>query len=273
MSIKLSDAIKVDQRHSLLLTGQTPRGSEFAEMAFLMRFCTLVVNVLCLPLHLMESVGLYQIYKRVFPILLYRFSKSYNKKMHDKKTELFRSLSEFKKAGKQLTLLEIGCGTGTNFKYYPPGCRVICADPNPSFQSYLKLSMTENEQLTYERFMVASGEDMGSVEDESVDVVVCTLVLCSVKDIPQTLREIHRILRPGGAFFFMEHVVANPSTWTHFLQHVLQPAWYYFADGCQAIRDTRKDLESAWFSDLKLSHVDAPLLFLIKRHIMGYAVK
>ncbi len=165
-------------------------------MAFVMRFCTFVVNVLCLPLHLIEAVGLYKIYKRVFPICLNRISVTYNKKMYDKKKELFRSLPEFNKPGGQLTILEIGCGTGTNFEFYPPGSKVICTDPNPHFQKYLKKSMDDNDHLTYERFVVASGEDMGSVEDESVDVVVCTLVLCSVNSVPQTLREAHRILRP-----------------------------------------------------------------------------
>lgn len=120
----------------------------------------------------------------------------YNKKMYDKKKDLFRSLSEFKKPGGQLTILEIGCGTGTNFPFYPPGCKVICTDPNRHFQRYLKTSMEENDQLSYERFLVASGEDMGSIESDSVDAVVCTLVLCSVNDIPQTLREIRRMLRP-----------------------------------------------------------------------------
>lgn len=167
-----------------------------AEMTLLMRCCTFVVNVLCLPLHLMEAVGLYKIYKRFFPICLYRFSVIYNKKMHDRKKELFRSLPEFNKPGGQLTLLEIGCGTGTNFEFYPPGCKVICTDPNPQFQKYLKKTMGDNDHLTYEKFVVASGEDMGSVEDNSVDVVVATLVLCSVNNIPKTLREAHRILRP-----------------------------------------------------------------------------
>lgn len=161
-----------------------------------MRFLTLVVNVLCLPLHLIEAVGLYQIYKRVFPICLYRISVTYNKKMYDKKKELFRSLPEFCKPGGQLRLLELGCGTGANFEFYPPGCKVICTDPNPHFRKYLQKGMAGNEHLTFESFVVASGEDMGSVADESVDAVVCTLVLCSVNDIPQTLREAHRILRP-----------------------------------------------------------------------------
>ncbi|XP_014865468.1 PREDICTED: methyltransferase-like protein 7A [Poecilia mexicana] len=242
-------------------------------MSLAMRFWTLVVNALCIPMHIIKAVGLYEGYKRVFPIFLQRISINYNKKMHDKKAELFRSLSEFAKPGKKLTLLEIGCGTGANFEFYPPGCKVICTDPNPHFKKYLDKSMKQNDHLTYDQFVVASGEDMASVEDESVDVVVCTLVLCSVEDVPQTLREAHRILRPGGAFFFMEHVVADPSTWVHFFQHVLQPVWYYFGDGCEATRATWKYLEEAGFSELKLRHIQAQLMFMINPHIIGYAVK
>ncbi|XP_069011296.1 thiol S-methyltransferase TMT1A-like [Embiotoca jacksoni] len=242
-------------------------------MTFFMRFWTSVVSALCFPLHLMYAVGFYEIYKRIFPICLYRLSIKYNEKMHDKKKELFRSLPEFNKPGGQLTLLEIGCGTGTNFQFYPRGCKVICTDPNPHFQKYLQSSVVQNEHLKFEGFVVATGEDLGSVGAESVDVVVCTLVLCTVNDIAQTLREAHRVLRPGGAFFFIEHVVADPSTWAYFFQHILQPAWWYFGDGCEATRETWKYLETAGFSDLKLRHIEAPLAFIIKPHILGYAVK
>ncbi|KAF3689759.1 Methyltransferase-like protein 7A [Channa argus] len=242
-------------------------------MSFLMTICTLVVNVLCSPLHLIHAVGLYQIYKRFFPSYLYRITEGYNKIMCDPKKELFRSLPEFNKPGGQLTILEIGCGTGANFEFFPPGCKVICTDPNRHFQRYLKKSMDQNDHLTYERFVVSSGEDMGSVEDESIDVVVCTLVLCSVNDVPQTLREVQRILRPGGAFFFIEHVAAKASTWAHFFQHVFQPAWYYVLDGCEVTRETWKHVEAAGFSELKLRHIEAPFMFMVKPHIIGYAIK
>lgn len=161
-----------------------------------MRFLSSVVNILCIPLHLIHAVGLSGIYKRIFPICINRMAKSYNKKMHDKKKDLFCVLPEFKKAGGQLTILEIGCGTGANFEFYPPGSRLICTDPNPHFEKYLTETMTKNDHLRYERFVVASGEDLRAVEDDSIDVVVCTLVLCSVDDVSQTLREAHRILRP-----------------------------------------------------------------------------
>ncbi|XP_017271249.1 methyltransferase-like protein 7A [Kryptolebias marmoratus] len=243
-------------------------------MSFPIRFWTFVVNALCLPLHVIHALGLYKLYKRVTPFLFQRISANYNKRMRDCKAELFRGLPAFKKpGGGQLTLLEIGCGTGANFEFFPPACRVICTDPNPHFQNYLTENVKKNDHLKYEKFVVATGEDMSSVEDESVDAVVCTLVLCTVTDIPQTLREAHRILRPGGAFFFLEHVVAEPSTWSYFFQHVFQPVWYYFGDGCRVTRPTWKYLEEAGFSDLKLKHIQAPLVFMIKHHIFGHAVK
>lgn len=165
-------------------------------MTLVMQVCALAVNVLCLPLHLIHAVGLYSLYKHVMPVCLYQMSKMYNRKMHDKKKELFRSLASFKTPGRPLTLLEIGCGTGTNFQYYPNGSKVICTDPNPQFQRYLTKGMEDNDHLTYDRFVVASGEDMAPVQDNSVDTVVCTLVLCTVDNVQQTLREIHRVLRP-----------------------------------------------------------------------------
>ncbi|XP_067114248.1 thiol S-methyltransferase TMT1A-like [Osmerus mordax] len=241
-------------------------------MGLCMNLLTLFFTVVTLPLQLMEALGVYGIYKRIFPILLYKITLNYNKVMHDKKKDLFSTLMEFK-LERPLRILEIGCGCGANFQFYPPACNVICTDPNPHFQKYLDKSMEENDHLTFDRFVVASGEDMGVVEDGSVDVVVCTLVLCSVNNVPRTLQEVYRILRPGGALYFLEHVISDPSSWTYFFQHVLQPMWYYFGDGCELTRATWKDLETAGFSELKLRHIEAPVVFLIKPHIMGYVVK
>ncbi|XP_040014734.1 methyltransferase-like protein 7A isoform X2 [Xiphias gladius] len=158
----------------------------------LMKFCRLLCLALTLPLHLLAITGLY---KRWFPSLAYNITISYNEKMHKTKRDLFRNVGKFADSDGALRLLEIGCGSGANFKFYPYGCTVICTDPNPHFDKYLRRSMDASKHLTYDKFMVVSGEDMKEVKDESVDVVVCTLVLCSVRDVQRVLQEVRRILK------------------------------------------------------------------------------
>ncbi|XP_053353883.1 putative methyltransferase-like protein 7A [Clarias gariepinus] len=241
---------------------------------WLMRACTLLVRLVTLPLALADALGLLGFYKRVFPVLMSRISPAYNAKLREQKLELFRGLARFAPPGGPLRVLEIGCGTGTNFEFYPAGCRVTCTDPNPHFQRFLQESMRQSEHLQYERFVVAPAEDLREVPDRSVDVVVCTLVLCSVKNPGLVLQETRRILREGGAFFFLEHVVdAEESSWTYFFQHIIQPFWYYCGDGCEATRATWTDVERAGFSEVQLRHIQAPVSLIIKPHIIGYAVK
>uniref|UniRef100_A0A8D1FI75 Methyltransferase type 11 domain-containing protein n=1 Tax=Sus scrofa TaxID=9823 RepID=A0A8D1FI75_PIG len=134
--------------------------------------------------------------KKWLPYFLARFRVIYNEQIVSKKRELFSNLQEFAGSSGKLSLLELGCGTGTNFKFYPPGCRVACVDPNPNFERFLIKSIAENRHLQFERFVVSTGEDMHQVADGSLDVVVCTLVLCSVKNQDRVLQEVCRVLRP-----------------------------------------------------------------------------
>uniref|UniRef100_A0A0D9R0W8 Thiol methyltransferase 1A n=1 Tax=Chlorocebus sabaeus TaxID=60711 RepID=A0A0D9R0W8_CHLSB len=235
----------------------------------------LAIYILAFPMYLLNFLGLWsRICKKCFPYILARFTVMYNEQMASKKRELFGNLQEFAGPSGKLSLLEVGCGTGANFRFYPPGCRVTCIDPNPNFEKFLIKSIAENRHLQFERFVIAARENMHQVADGSVDVVVCTLVLCSVKNQEQILREVCRVLRPGGAFYFMEHVAAERSTWNSFWHQVLDPVWPLLFDGCRLTRESWKTLERAGFSKLKLQHIQAPLSWeLVRPHIYGYAVK
>ncbi|XP_036886806.1 methyltransferase-like protein 7A isoform X2 [Sturnira hondurensis] len=177
---------------------------DFPVMTLPIFILRLAVSILALPMYLLNFLGLWSwICKKWFPYFLVRFSEMYNKQMASKKRELFSNLLDFIGPSGKLSLLELGCGTGTNFKFYPPGCTVTCVDPNPNFEKFLIKSIAENRHLQFERFMVATGENMHLVADGSMDAVVCTLVLCSVESQEQTLQEVCRVLRPsapcGGA--------------------------------------------------------------------------
>lgn len=244
-------------------------------MALTVLILQLAVRIFIFPIYLLNFLGVWSwICKNYFPYFLVRLTAMYNNQMASKKRELFSNLQEFVGPSGKLSLLEVGCGTGANFKFYPPGCRVTCIDPNPNFEKFLIKSIAENRHLQFERFLVAAGENMHQVADGSVDVVVCTLVLCSVQNQEQILQEVLRVLRPEGAFYFIEHVAAEHSTWNYFWQQVLHPVWYLLFDGCNLTRESWKAVERAGFSRLKLQHLQAPLTWeLVRPHICGYAVK
>ncbi|XP_062453319.1 N6-adenosine-methyltransferase TMT1A-like [Rhea pennata] len=232
--------------------------------------------LLAMPVYLLSFLGLWEPFckKVFFPFILKKLSAVHNRKTLKQKQELFRNLPEFAGASGELKLLEIGTGCGANFQFYPPGCKVTCTDINPHFQQSLSQSMKENQHLHYERFLVAAAEDLSQVPSGSVDAVVCTLVLCSVKDINSTLKEVLRVLRSGGAFYFLEHVADDRSSWRYFWQQICYPTWKLVFDGCCLTREIWKNLEQANFSELKLQHITVPLPWpLIKPHIIGHAVK
>ena len=74
------------------------------------------------------------------------------------------------------------------------------------------------------------------VADKTIDSVVSTLVLCSVPSLDTTLKEILRVLKPGGTFLFIEHIAAPPGTWLRKIQGVIRPVWKAIADGCNPDR-------------------------------------
>lgn len=169
------------------------------------------------------------------------------------------------------TIVEIGPGTGANFRYYPAGTKVIAIEPN--IQMYDRLTQKAEEHNINLEIRGLKGESI-DLDDGSVDFVASTLVLCSVDDPAQVVSEIKRILKPGGQYMFIEHVAAPTGTWLRKLQSAVKPPWKYTFEGCCPDRESWIVIENAGFHSVSLEHFDMQSPFIhIRPHIAGIATK
>lgn len=88
-------------------------------------------------------------------------------------------------------------------KYYPKGAHLVMVDRNEFYEPLLKENLNKHPSLHLERLVQCSAENMKVVPDESVDVVVSTIVLCSIDNIPAVLSEIKRVLVPVRRSLFI----------------------------------------------------------------------
>jgi SAM-dependent methyltransferase len=176
-----------------------------------------------------------------------------------------------------LKLLEIGPGTGENLPHlnrlaHRSKISWTGVEPNPVLlraledkldskkvklpgsghkEEVLELQDTQAYATSAEAHLKAGGE-----KTQGFDVVLSTLVLCSVNDQAEVLSQVKQALKGDkkGRFVFLEHV-AEPWTghrWMRFLQEWLSPLWRLIAGGCELHRETQRAILNAGFVDLQV---------------------
>lgn len=161
------------------------------------------------------------------------------------------------------TVVEVGAGTGRNLAHYDLDAvdRLLLLEPAPSMRDHLAPALRGLAGARRARVTVLDGDAAAiPLPDDSADAVVCSLVLCSVDDVDAALREVRRVLRPGGQLRFLEHCRATGLR--ALAQRAVTPVTRRYAGGCRCDRDTRARI-SAVFGHVGTRRVPAPTAYAL----------
>ena len=148
-------------------------------------------------------------------------------------------------------VLEIGGGTGANLPLYGDAVEeLVVTEPEEPMARRLERKLDSCARPV--RLVRASAEKL-PFEDASFDVVVSTLVLCTVDDPAQSLAEIHRVLKPDGELLFLEHVRSDEAKLGRW-QDRLNGLQRKIGHGCNCNRRTLQLVEGAGFSIAEVEH-------------------
>jgi ubiquinone/menaquinone biosynthesis C-methylase UbiE len=197
------------------------------------------------------------------------FAMTYDRQIAKSEQAGLRGFRESLLAGAKGHVIEIGGGTGANLPCYGPAVESLTiTEPQPPMLR--RLQNRVREEASAAKVLRAPAEDL-PFEDHTFDVAVSTLVLCGVDDQPRALRELRRVLRPGGQLLFIEHVRSDDPK-TVRLQNRLN--WLNrLVVCCDCNRPTLESIQEAGFTVTQVEHTALPKApSFISPTVMGSAV-
>ncbi|MET9881626.1 class I SAM-dependent methyltransferase [Streptomyces sp. NPDC006430] len=142
-------------------------------------------------------------------------------------------------------VIEIGAGNGLNFAHYPRAVsEVVAVEPERSLRRLATDAALRSEVPVD---VVPGFAEALPVKSEAFDAAVACLVLCSVRDLPRSLAELHRVLRPDAELRFFEHGRAPTPAMAAFQRTLDRTVWPHLFGGCHTFRDPVAAIRAAGF--------------------------
>jgi ubiquinone/menaquinone biosynthesis C-methylase UbiE len=154
-------------------------------------------------------------------------------------------------------VLEVGAGSGLNFPFYGKQVEIIFGiDPSPRL---LAIARRRAAASGIHADLLLGSATAIPLADNTVDTVVMTWTLCSIPDPLVALREMRRVLKPGGRLLFVEHGL-SPEPGVERWQRRLTPLWRHIAGGCHLDRKMDDLIRSGGFNltELRTEYAQGP---------------
>jgi ubiquinone/menaquinone biosynthesis C-methylase UbiE len=196
------------------------------------------------------------------------FALTYDRQMAGTEKAGLRAFREALLAGAKGHVIEIGGGTGANLPCYGPAVESLTIT-EPELPMLRRLERTVREHRPAAKVLRAPAEDL-PFDDHTFDVAVSTLVLCGADDQPRALRELRRVLRPGGQLLFFEHVRSDDPGTARLQDRV---NWLNrLIVCCDCNRPTLRSIQDAGFTITQIEHTTLPKApKFVRPAIMGSA--
>ena len=153
------------------------------------------------------------------------------------------------------SVLEVGIGSGLNLPFYSAAVTHLRGiDPSAELLAMVRKRV---DAVTFPVELVCRSAEELPVDAGSIDTVVTTWSLCSIPNPLQALREMKRVLRPGGQLLFVEHGFSrdlNVQVW----QRRINPIWRRISGGCNIDRRIDELVGSAGFDIVQLQNSYLP---------------
>ena len=144
------------------------------------------------------------------------------------------------------SILEVGSGTGTNFKHYNAKAKVIALEPSSFMLDKSKAKLPKKTQITTYNMGIGDKRLDSIIKNNSLDYIICTLVLCTIPDQNLALDKFKKWLKPTGKLIVLEHIHAQNKP-SRLIYNIVNPLWKIIGDGCNLNRDTDLSIKKAGF--------------------------
>lgn len=192
-------------------------------------------------------------YQKLFATFYDPFMNRFERSLYKTRKEMLTGLNG--------EIIDVGAGTGVNFKFYDKQAHVIAMEPSASMLKKAEKKIPTGANVEILNFGVCDPELDHHIKENSIDFVVSMLVLCTIPDPEKALAQFKKWLKPNGKLIILEHIHAEHPR-NKRIQNFVNPAWRAFADGCNLNRNTDKLILNAGFEALSEEYIKRSLRFI-----------